>query len=101
MERRRTTAFPSKPWARIEQALLKTDLLLQGGGFSAIIFDVGIANMIVTPDLYDRNRLVVTRSKFLLAAGKLQDQDGVIHMKAIHLNTLSDLALEMQSHDFH
>lgn len=40
-ERRRTTAFPSKPWARIEQALRATDLLLQGGGFSAIIFDMG------------------------------------------------------------
>ncbi|HTF66560.1 MAG TPA: ATPase domain-containing protein [Edaphobacter sp.] len=41
VERRRTTACPSKPWARIEQALRTTDLLLQGGGFSAIIFDVG------------------------------------------------------------
>jgi recombination protein RecA len=41
LERRRTTAFPSKPWARIEQALRTTDLLLQGGGFSAIIFDMG------------------------------------------------------------
>lgn len=40
-ERCRTTAFPSKPWARIEQALRTTDLLLQGGGFSAIIFDMG------------------------------------------------------------
>jgi hypothetical protein len=41
VERRRATAFPSKPWARIEQALRTTDLLLQGGGFSAIIFDMG------------------------------------------------------------
>jgi recombination protein RecA len=41
MERRRTTAFPNKPWVRIEQALHTTDLLLQGGGFSAIIFDMG------------------------------------------------------------
>jgi RecA/RadA recombinase len=38
---RRTTAFPSKPWARIEQALRTTDLLLQGGGFSAIVIDMG------------------------------------------------------------
>ena len=41
MERRKTTAFPSKPWARIEQALRTTDLLLHGGGFSAIVFDMG------------------------------------------------------------
>jgi hypothetical protein len=31
----------SKPWSRIEQALRTTDLLLQGGGFSAIVLDMG------------------------------------------------------------
>jgi hypothetical protein len=31
----------SKPWSRIEQALRATDLLLQGGGFSAIVLDMG------------------------------------------------------------
>jgi hypothetical protein len=41
MERCKPTAVPSKPWARIEQALRTTDLLLQGGGFNAIIFDMG------------------------------------------------------------
>ncbi len=30
-----------KPWTRIKQALLTTDLLLQGGGFSAIVLDMG------------------------------------------------------------
>jgi recombination protein RecA len=40
-ERSKTTVFPSKPWARIEQALRTTDLLVQGGGFNAIIFDMG------------------------------------------------------------
>jgi recombination protein RecA len=32
---------PSKPWSRIEQALRSADLLLQGGGFSAIVLDMG------------------------------------------------------------
>lgn len=45
----------------------------------------GIANVIVTPDLYDCNRLVVTRSKFLLVEGPLQNQDNVIHIKASRL----------------
>ena len=31
----------SKPWGRIEQALKATDLLLQAGGFSAIVLDLG------------------------------------------------------------
>lgn len=30
-----------KSWSRIEQALKSTDLLLQGGGFSAIVLDMG------------------------------------------------------------
>ena len=63
--------------------------------------ETGIANVIVTPDLYDRDRLLVTRSKFLLVEGPLQNQDGVIHVKATRLSTLSDSELEVQSHDFH
>jgi error-prone DNA polymerase len=63
--------------------------------------ETGIANVIVTPDLYDRDRLLVTRSKFLLVEGPLQNQDGVIHVKALRLRSLSDQALEMHSHDFH
>ena len=63
--------------------------------------ETGIANVIVTPDLYERERLVVTRSKFILAEGPLQNQDGVIHVKATRLQSLSDQALEVRSHDFH
>jgi error-prone DNA polymerase len=63
--------------------------------------ETGIANLIVTPDLYDRDRLVVTRSKFLLVEGMLQNQDGVIHVKAEGLMALADNRLEVWSHDFH
>jgi error-prone DNA polymerase len=63
--------------------------------------ETGIANVIVTPDLYERQRLVVTRSKFILAEGALQNQDGVIHVKASRLLPLSDQALKVRSHDFH
>jgi error-prone DNA polymerase len=63
--------------------------------------ETGIANVIVTPDLYEHERLVVTRSKFLVAEGSLQNQDGVIHVKARHLRSLSDLELDIRSHDFH
>jgi error-prone DNA polymerase len=63
--------------------------------------ETGIANVIITPDLYDRDRLVVTRSRFLLVEGVLQNQDNVIHVKATRLTPLSDQALELRSHDFH
>jgi hypothetical protein len=32
---------PKKPWTRLDQALRATDLLLQAGGFAAIVFDMG------------------------------------------------------------
>jgi len=32
---------PSRPWSLIEQALRSTDLLLQNGGFGAIVLDMG------------------------------------------------------------
>ena len=58
--------------------------------------ETGIANVIVTPDLYERERITVVRSKFLLAEGLLQNQDGVIHVKAKRLATLG---MELSSCD--
>jgi error-prone DNA polymerase len=65
--------------------------------------ETGIANVVITPDLYEdkENRKLITRSKFLMVEGPLQNQDGVIHVKAIRLLALSDGALELSSHDFH
>jgi error-prone DNA polymerase len=63
--------------------------------------ETGIANVIVTPDLYERERLQVTTSKFLLVEGTLQNVDGVIHVKAAHLSILVSKALDIRSHDFH
>ena len=69
--------------------------------FISLEDETGIANVIVTPDLYERERLTVTGSKFMLAEGPLQNQDGVIHVKATRLETLSNLTLQVHSHDFH
>lgn len=63
--------------------------------------ETGIANVIVTPDLYERERLTVTRGKFLLVEGSLQNQDGVIHVKATCLIPLCNSELEIHSRDFH
>jgi error-prone DNA polymerase len=63
--------------------------------------ETDIANVIVTPDLYDRDRVVVRRSRFLLVEGALQNQDNVIYVKATRLTALSDRALEVRSQDFY
>lgn len=63
--------------------------------------ETGITNVIVTPSLYDQDRLAVTRSRFLLVEGPLQSQDGVIHIRARRLTPLGDQSLALRSHDFH
>ena len=73
----------------------------KGFVFISMEDETGIANIIVTPDIYERNQVVVTRSRFLLVEGPLQNQDNVIHVKAVRLTPLHDRALEIRSHDFH
>ncbi|HZZ40779.1 MAG TPA: error-prone DNA polymerase [Acidobacteriaceae bacterium] len=73
----------------------------KGFVFLSMEDETGIANVIVTPTMYERNQVVVTRSRFLLVEGPLQNQDGVIHVKAVRLTPLADNAVEVRSHDFH
>jgi len=73
----------------------------KGFNFLSMEDETGIANIIVTPDLFERQRLLLTRSKFLLVEGILQNQDDVIHVKAVRLAAPSYDALAVTSHDFH
>ena len=73
----------------------------QGFIFLSMEDETGISNIIVTPQLYESERVLVTRGKFLKVHGKLQNQDGVIHVKAERLELLHAAAIELRSHDFH
>jgi error-prone DNA polymerase len=73
----------------------------KGFVFLSMEDETGIANVIVTPQMYEQNQVTVTRSRFLLVEGPLQNQDNVIHVKAARLTPLSDNAVEVRSHDFH
>jgi error-prone DNA polymerase len=61
----------------------------------------GISNIIITPDLYERERVLISQGKFLLVEGRLQNQDGVVHVKAVRVASLTISAAAIQSHDFH
>ena len=50
--------------------------------------ETGIANIIVTPSVFDRNRAVLVNYPLLLINGVLQNQDGVIHVKAGRIRPL-------------
>ena len=63
--------------------------------------ETGIANVIVTPDIFDRNRAVLVNQPLLLIEGPLQNQDNVIHVRARRIQPLSYAMTAAASHDFH
>ena len=63
--------------------------------------ETGIANVIITPDIFERERIVVTRSRFLRIQGPLQNQEGVIHVKAYRIKLLDVTSAAIHSRDFH
>ena len=69
--------------------------------FLSLEDETGIANAIVTPDVYERNRILLTSGRFLMIEGPLQNQDNVISVKARRIHALSVTAAETESHDFH
>jgi error-prone DNA polymerase len=73
----------------------------KGFVFLSLEDETGIANVIVAPDLFERDRIVLTRSRFLLVAGPVQNQDGVVHVKAQRVEPLDIATAQIRSHDFH
>jgi error-prone DNA polymerase len=75
----------------------------KGFVFLTLEDETGVANIIVRPDVYARDRAVVVDSPFLLVEGILQVQDGVTAIKAERMERLEGLLASMavESHDFH
>ncbi len=69
--------------------------------FLSLEDESGISNVIIHPDLYERNRVVVTTGKILLVEGTLQNQNGVVSVKASAIRHLVVSAVDVRSHDFH
>ena len=69
--------------------------------FLSLEDETGIANAIVQPDLYQQNRALLVRERFLLVEGPLQNQDGVISVRADRVAPLRISQAETRSHDFH
>ena len=70
----------------------------KGFVFLSLEDETGIANIIVAPDVFEQNRLIVTRSRFLSIAGKMQNQEGVIHVKAQQLESF-ELSMDDGNND--
>ena len=73
----------------------------KGFVFLSLEDETGIANVIITPDLFEKERVVVTRNRFLQIEGALQIQNGVIHVKAYRISPVDITSADIQSHNFH
>ena len=74
----------------------------KGFVFISLEDETGISNVIVTPRLFEKNRLIITQETFLLIEGVFQIRSGVIHVRAKKIERLPAFELETSnSHDFH
>jgi error-prone DNA polymerase len=73
----------------------------KGFVFLSLEDETGIANVIVTPQLFEKNRLALVDYPFLLIGGVLQHQDNVISVKARSVEPLQMKIQSPGSHDFH
>jgi len=73
----------------------------KGFVFLSLEDETGIANAIITPQLFERDHTVVVHHPFLLIEGTLQNQENVISVKAERVQPLEISRAEMTSHDFH
>jgi error-prone DNA polymerase len=82
----------------------------KGFVFLSLEDETGISNAILTPDIMDRHRVVITSEKFLLLEGVLQNQDGVVSVRVERVAPLREAYAteavditdaEVKSHDFH
>ncbi len=73
----------------------------KGFVFLSLEDETGIANAIITPQLFARDHGVVVSEQFLLIEGRLQNQDNVVSVKAESVHPLSITRAATTSHDFH
>jgi hypothetical protein len=72
----------------------------KGFVFLTLEDETGIANIIVRPDLFTKQKRAIVGEPYLLVEGTLQIQEGVTSIKAERVSGLSGGGPEPQSHDF-
>ncbi|MFN7924680.1 MAG: error-prone DNA polymerase [Bryobacteraceae bacterium] len=72
----------------------------KGFVFLSLEDETGIANIIIEPDVFERERFTVVGNPLLLIEGVLQNQDGVVSVKARKVEALAS-GVVAPSHDFH
>ena len=73
----------------------------KGFVFLTLEDETGVANIIVRPDLFARERLVIVEEPFLVVEGVLQNQDGVTSIRAEAIRGMRGVDVDFDAHDFY
>jgi len=73
----------------------------KGFVFLTLEDETGISNIIVRPDVFARERLVILEEPFLLVEGILQNQENVTAVRAERCEGIAGVPIEIDSHDFY
>jgi error-prone DNA polymerase len=73
----------------------------KGFVFLSLEDETGITNAIITPQLFTEDYAVLVQQQFLMIEGKLQNQEGVVSVKAERIYPLRITRAPTASHDFH
>lgn len=73
----------------------------KGFVFLTLEDETGIANIIVRPDLFARERLMIVEEPFLIVDGVLQNQEGVTSVRAEDIRGLRGVDIDFDAHDFY
>jgi error-prone DNA polymerase len=73
----------------------------KGFVFLTLEDETGIANIIVRPDLFARDRFVIVEEPFLIVDGVLQNQDGVTSVRAEQIQGMRGVDIDFDAHDFY
>jgi error-prone DNA polymerase len=73
----------------------------KGFVFLTLEDETGFANIIIRPDLFARDRLVIVEEPFLIVDGILQNQDGVVSVRAEAVQGMRGVDVDFDAHDFY
>ena len=73
----------------------------KGFVFLSLEDETGIANAIITPQVFGEYKRTIVDSPYLIVEGILQNQDGAVSVKVDRVDVLPHAGPEVESHDFH
>ena len=73
----------------------------KGFVFLTLEDETGVANIIVRPDVFARDRLLIVDEPFLMIDGVLQNEDGVTSVRAEQIQRLHGVDVDFDAHDFY